>query len=1160
MNRRRMAAILSGLCAMSPVLLAQSSLDVLTQHNDNARSGAYLAETTLTPAMVSSGRFGLLYARDVSGDVLAQPLYVHQVRTARGRTNMFFIATALNNVYGFDADDPNPAPQAGRVWSRTLCGSFDVNICDETKSHRVGVTSTPVIDASTQTMYVVARCSQVPGGPAAGGPANSDNYLYAISIADGTDRLPPKKIEAIDPSDGRIAFDPRCQRNRPGLLLMNGTIFLAFGTFSCDAGCAHAPYHGWALAYRASDLQQTGVFNTSTRGSAAGVWQSGNGLVAADDGSVYFATGNDADPAAALGDSFVKLRLTATGLQLAGSFTPNNAATLRAGDTDLGSGGPMLLPGGRLIGGGKQGKFYVFDASTMRLTQNCDAAAGHCGPGVSVSVTGDGFQAFFNTYHNNPSRPACAPAGGAAGCDQRTPVADCYIAPSRYELGELCGPNIHGGPVYWKPRAVPYGLIYDLPEKDFLKAFRYDQSPAHVIETPVLTATGSWARQPDDGMAGGSSSISANGDVDGIVWSSLPTRSAQWDNAPGRLAAFDALTLRQIWVDNDNVNVAKFNAPTIAAGNVIRASFSDRVLVYGVRPQGFPIWRYTGVPCSGESCPGWQRLDINSKTIATAAAGGHLYQLHNDGWIWRYTGVPCSGESCPGWQRLDNNSKTVAIAAAGNQLYQLHDDGWIWRHTGAACSGESCPGWQRLDRNSKTVAIAAAGDRLYQLHNDGWIWRYTGTPCSGESCPGWQRLDSNSKTIAIAAAGDQLYQLHNDGWIWRFTGTACTGESCPGWQRLDRNSKTIAIVGAGDQLYQLHNDGWIWRYTGTPCSGESCPGWQRLDNNPKTGGISAGDQLHQLHLRGQLFQRHNDGWIWRYTGLPCNGDVCAGWQRLDNNPNSVAMAAAGNQLFQLHKNGWIWRYTGKPCAGESCGGWQRLDNNANTVAIAAGGNQLFQLHKNGWIWRYTGKPCAGDSCPGWQRLDANPNTVAIVAADDQLFQLHKSGWIWRYTGTPCTGDSCPGWERLDKNPNAVAIAAAGNQLFQLHKNGWIWRYTGKPCAGESCAGWQRLDNNANTVAIAAGGNQLFQLHKNGWIWRYTGTPCNGESCPGWQRLDNNPNTIAIAAAGSGLYQLHKTGWIWTYTGTPCSGESCPGWQRLDNNLKTKAIVVNSAQN
>ena len=90
----------------------------------------------------------------------------------------------------------------------------------------------------------------------------------------------------------------------------------------------------------------------------------------------------------------------------------------------------------------------------------------------------------------------------------------------------------------------------------------------------------------------------------------------------------------------------------------------------------------------------------------TPIFSGRLYQLHRDGWIWQHTGTPCSGDSCPGWVRLDNNSKTVAIAAAGNQLYQLHRDGWIWRYTGTPCSGNSCPGWERLDNNPKTVAIA----------------------------------------------------------------------------------------------------------------------------------------------------------------------------------------------------------------------------------------------------------------------------------------------------------------------------------------------------------------------------------------------------------------------------------------------------------------------
>ncbi len=313
----------------------------------------------------------------------------------------------------------------------------------------------------------------------------------------------------------------------------------------------------------------------------------------------------------------------------------------------------------------------------------------------------------------------------------------------------------------------------------------------------------------------------------------------------------------------------------------------------------------------------------------------NLYQLHDNGWIWEYTGTPCSGESCPGWQPLDKNPKAIGIVAAGQKLYQLHDDRSIWQYTGTPCIGDSCPSWQPLDKNSKTTAIAAAGDKLYQLHNDGWIWEYTGTPCNGGSCPGWQPLDKNSRTRAIAAAGDKLYQLHNDGWIWEYTGTPCIGDSCTGWQPLDKNPKAIAIAATGNKLFQLHDGGLIWEYTGTPCNGDSCTGWQPLDKNPKTIAIIAGND--------KLYQLHDGGLIWEYTGTPCSGDSCPGWQPLDKNPKAIAIAAAGNKLYQLHDNGWIWEYTRTPCNGDSCTGWQPLDKNPKTKAIAGTKWRVFNL-------------------------------------------------------------------------------------------------------------------------------------------------------------------------------------------------------------------------
>jgi hypothetical protein len=288
---------------------------------------------------------------------------------------------------------------------------------------------------------------------------------------------------------------------------------------------------------------------------------------------------------------------------------------------------------------------------------------------------------------------------------------------------------------------------------------------------------------------------------------------------------------------NDNARVLNGTATTVAAFKSTAGSDAGS------------IWRFTGTPCSGNSCPGWQRLDDNGASVRIAAGAGNLYQLHNSGRIWKSTGTPCSGNSCPGWQMLDNNPASIEIAAGDGNLYQLHNSGRIWKSTGTPCSGNSCPGWQMLDNNGATVAIVASENDLYQLHDSGRIWKYTGTPCTGNSCPGWQMLDNNPATLTIVAGTGGLYQLHNTGRIWKYTGTPCSGNSCPGWQMLDANPAGMDIVADGGGLYQLHNTGRIWKYTGTPCSGNSCPGWQMLDNNGMTGRLSAaGGNLYQMHL------------------------------------------------------------------------------------------------------------------------------------------------------------------------------------------------------------------------------------------------------------------------------------------------------------------------
>lgn len=584
--------------------------NVVTQHNDNWRSGAYLHETQLTPQNVKDN-FGELCHRIVQGDIYAQPLYVRGVRTAKGLKNLVFVATSQNWVYAFDADDTNQA-SPGIVWPPRQLGIARIltndDICAETIGS-VGITSTPVIDVHTQTMYVVARTEK---HPIERHPDNDgDTYLHALNIADGKDRPgSPVLITGIsDPRNDGVKFKtnlPAGQRNRPGLLLLNGVVYIGFGAFGCD----NRPYQGWVLGYRTQDLKLVAVFCTTINqvgtdpvtgesleasGEGTGVWQSGNGLVGFNDGTIYFETGNDfGDKKSQLGNSFVRLQVIDKwpGLVLAGYFKPSNAPDLRHGDVDLGAGGPMLLPYGRLIGGGKQGRYYVLDQNTMQLTQDNGREIVTTPDGNQHNL-GEGFQAFENTYH---------------------PEVKVF----EYALTEPAGPNIHGGPVYWN------GYIYKMPEKDYLKAFRHDLNTGIVEYTPVAGVAGNKVQpaatsedptiedplhehpyKASDGMPGGFSSISANGDQNGIVWTVYHeiTFSDPFFRASGILVAFDATPssaaqLPALWNSRSSseFTMAKFCPPTIADGKVYLATFArpdDVPVIFSPPPN--PPWDVIGV-------------------------------------------------------------------------------------------------------------------------------------------------------------------------------------------------------------------------------------------------------------------------------------------------------------------------------------------------------------------------------------------------------------------------------------------------------------------------------------------------------------------------------------------------------------------------------------
>ncbi len=321
---------------------------VLTQHNDNNRDGVNASETTLTPSNVNSNNFGLLFKVQVDDQVYAQPLYMANLSIAGGTHNVVFIATTNNSVYAFDADS------AKQYWHVQLGPAYNVNDkppgCTDVVA-TAGIMSTPVIDPSTNTLYVVAQTWV---------NNTSTHYLHALSVASGADAGgSPVTINAS-------GFNSVYENQRSALLLANKNIYIAFSSH-CDTGL----YAGYTMAYSTSGLSQTGVFNPGPNNSESAIWHSGNGSAADSAGNVYVITGNGAwDGESEFGESFLKFN---SNLILQDWNTPTEyGPTPHQGDNDLTASGPLLIPGANLIvGGGKDGKLHLLNTGNMgHLTDN----------------------------------------------------------------------------------------------------------------------------------------------------------------------------------------------------------------------------------------------------------------------------------------------------------------------------------------------------------------------------------------------------------------------------------------------------------------------------------------------------------------------------------------------------------------------------------------------------------------------------------------------------------------------------------------------------------------------------------------------------------------------------------------------------------------------
>lgn len=502
------------------VIPAQAQVSVTTQHNDRSRTGANLAEGTLTLANVNSKTFGRKFAQTVDGYVYAQPLYLPQLSIPnKGIHNVVYVVTEHDSVYAFDADN-KAGTNSSPLWRTSLIDPTNgittipsSNTGCEDLIPEIGITGTPVIDPIAKTIYFIANTKE---------KGLFVQRLHALDATTGAERAnSPVVIQATvsgngDGSvDGQISFNPLTEGQRAGLLLMNGVVYIGWSSH-CDIG----PYHGWILGYDKRTLKQVAVFNSTPNGGLGGFWASGAGLagdMAAN--AIFPVTGNgtfDGNQAQGLdyGESILRLDHSSGSLGVSDFFTPFNQQSLNNGDTDLGSGGVLLLPNGPtgkphpqlLLESGKQGSIYLVDRSSM----------GH-----------------YNSKNNSQI----------------------------VQFIPLVVGSMFATPAWWSNRAYFGGV------GDSLKVFKFDPVGRTLAASPSSQAPTSF------GFPGASPSISANGGTNAIVWA-LQT-DAYGSNGPAILHAYDALDLsHELYNSKQNSRrdgltaAVKFAVPTIANGKV----------------------------------------------------------------------------------------------------------------------------------------------------------------------------------------------------------------------------------------------------------------------------------------------------------------------------------------------------------------------------------------------------------------------------------------------------------------------------------------------------------------------------------------------------------------------------------------------------------------
>jgi hypothetical protein len=550
-------------------LLAAS---VVTYHNDSASTGVNSQEILLTPANVNSQSFGKVFTTSLDGFVYAQPLFLSALSIpAQGVHDVVFAATEHDSVYALDGATGSVLWHVSLLTSGlpgatsiTTVPSANVNSTDIVPE--IGITGTPVIDPSTRTLYVVSKTKEIVGGV-----AHYVQRLHAIDCLNGTEKFggpvligdttfvnrtytnqTPIFVNGTgvgNDGHGHVFFNALRENQRTALSLVGGRLYVSWASHG-DNG----PYHGWIAAYDPGTLALKGVFNDTPNGGLGGIWESGGSLSSDAQGNLYFETGNgtfDGSNKSGVikglnaagfpargdyGDSFVKLavdtvhassnnqNINGWGLTVVDYFTPFNQAQLSAADTDLGSGGPVLLPDVAgspthphlLVGAGKQGIIYLLDRDTLgKFSKNKATELTHVVQEVPALNGSFDTPAYFNQQ-----------------------------------------------------------LYYVQANGGVATAFSLPNGSAHLSTTPASVSADTY------GFPGSTPVVSANGSANAIVW--------EIDHTTNQLRAYNATgyntelyTSGQAAGNRDALGLSvKFTVPTVANGRVYVGT-TNAIVGYG---------------------------------------------------------------------------------------------------------------------------------------------------------------------------------------------------------------------------------------------------------------------------------------------------------------------------------------------------------------------------------------------------------------------------------------------------------------------------------------------------------------------------------------------------------------------------------------------------